>query len=113
MSRGEVALARAQAAAETALADLLASPSDSGFITRPRGTTTDSVFVRASDTVRVTVQALGGGMVRVALAARAWSRGLRADAGTLAFLRAIPDSGTGPRIFHLHRLPGFWWAPLP
>jgi hypothetical protein len=112
-SRGEVALARAQAAAETAFADLLSAPADSVLIALPRGAARDSLVLQSGDTVRVTVQSLGGGLVRVVTTARSWSLGTRADAGTLALLRLFTDSAGGSHSLRLRRLPGLWWAPLP
>ena len=112
-SRGDVALARAQAAAESALADLLSAPADSAFVALPRGDMRESLLLHSGDTVRVTVQALGGGLVRVVTAARAWSLGVRADAGTLALLRVFADSLGAPPALRFRRLPGLWWAPLP
>jgi hypothetical protein len=113
MSRGDVALARAQAAVESALADLLSAPADSAFVALPRGDTREFLLLQSGDTVRVTVQALGGGLVRVATTARSWSLGIRADAGILALLRVFPDSLAAPSALRFRRLPGLWWAPLP
>ena len=112
-SRGDLALARAQAAGESAFADLLASPVDSAVVELPRGAARESVAAGGADTVRVTVQALGGGLVRAVFAARSWSGGVRADAGTLAWLRVAPDTGPPPAALKYHRLPGWWWAQIP
>ena len=113
VAHGDEALARAQAAAESALADLLSSPADSDFLSLPRGASRVSVRAHAGDTVRVTVQPLGGGLGRVVTAARSWSGGVRADVGTLALLRAVPDSTAAPATLRFHRIPGWWWAPVP
>lgn len=113
VARGDVALTRAQAAAESALADLLSTPADSDFLALPRGGSRESITVLAGDTVRVSVQSLGGGLARVVTAARSSSFGVRADATTLAWLRALPDSLAAPRTLRFRRLPGWWWAQLP
>ncbi|HLA91579.1 MAG TPA: hypothetical protein VJL28_14215 [Gemmatimonadaceae bacterium] len=113
VSRGDVALARAQAAAASALADLLAGPADSTLLTLPRGAVRGSARVEKSDTVRVTVQALGGGLERAVIVARAWAGGVRADVTTLALLRIVPDSGGGRPALRVSRLPGWWWTQLP
>jgi hypothetical protein len=112
-SRGDVALARAQAAAESALADLLSAPADSAVVALPRGDMRESLLLHSGDTVRVTVQALGGGLVRVVTTVRSWFLGIRADAGTLALLRVFSDSLAAPPALRFHRLPELWWAPLP
>jgi hypothetical protein len=113
VARGDVSLARAQAAAESALADVLSTPVGGDFLLLPRGGSRESVFSGAGDTVRVTVQSLGGGVARVVTSARSWTLGTRADAATLALLRAFPDSLSSPSSLRFHRLPGWWWAQLP
>ena len=112
-ARGDVALARAQAASESALADLLWAPADSEFLTLARGAARESLDVGAGDTVRVTLQALGGGLARAVVASRSWAGGVRADATSLAWLRVLPDTGPPPRLLRFHRLPGWWWAQIP
>jgi hypothetical protein len=112
-SRGDVALARAQGAAESALADFLSAPVDSAFAVLPRGGVRPSLLIDSGDTVRVSVQALGGGLLRVVTTARTWSLGVRADAGTFALLRILTDSLAAPPALRFRRVPGLWWAPLP
>jgi hypothetical protein len=112
-SRGDVALVRAEAASESALADLISAPVDSAVSRLPRGAARESVRVTAGDTVRLTVQSLGGGLVRAVLAARARAAGARADVTTLALLRMQPDSGPPPALLRYRRLPGWWWAHIP
>jgi hypothetical protein len=112
-SRGDAARARAEAAGETAFADLVSAPVDSAVLLLPRGAARESVLASAGDTVRVTVQSLGGDLVRAVFAARSWAGGVRADATTLVWLRALPDSGTPPAGLRYRRLPGWWWAQIP
>lgn len=113
VARGEVAGARAQAAAESALADLLATAPDSVALGLARGAATTIDLAAGSETTKVAVQSLGGRLVRVTAAARVWSEGVRADAEHVAFLRIIPDSGGPPGSLRYQRLPGWWWAPVP
>ena len=111
-SRGELAAARAEAAAGSVLADLLAAPPDSSFASLSRGAGMQSVFVSGADTARLTLQALGGTLARVVVTARSWSGGVRADAGALAFLELLPDASV-PASWHFRRIPGWWWAVYP
>jgi hypothetical protein len=113
MARGDVALARAQAAAGTALADLLSSQPDGTVPALPRGAATQAVSVSGADTTRLTVQSLGGGMLRVTVTARSWDGSVRGDASTLGFVRIVPDSAGPPGSLRYRRLPGWWWAPIP
>ena len=112
-ARGDVALARAQAAAGSALADFLSSRPDSTLLARPRGTATQAVMVAGADTKRLAVQSLGGGMLRVTAVARTWAGGVRGDASNLGFVRVVPDSAGPPGSLGYRRIPGWWWAPLP
>ena len=111
-ARGDLAAARAEAAAGSALADLLAAPPDSSFALLGRGAGIQSVLVSGADTARLTLQALGGRLARVVVTARSWSGGVRADAGTLAFLELSPVAGL-PGVSHFSRIPGWWWAVYP
>jgi len=111
-SRGDLAAARAEAAAGSALAELLATPPDSAFASLSRGAGIQSVLVAGADTVRLTLQALGGSLARVVVTARSWSGGVRADAGALAFLALSPVAGP-PASLHFSRIPGWWWAVYP
>ena len=112
-ARGDLAAARAQAAAETALADLLVSLPDSALLARPRGALSATVIASGSDTTRVSLQSLGGVLLRGVASARVWTAGLRADAVTMAFARIVPDTAVGPGALRFRRLPGWWWAQLP
>lgn len=111
-ARGELAAARAEAAAGSALANLLATPPDSTFTSLSRGTGMQFVVVSGPDTARITLQALGGTLARAVVTARSWSGGVRADAGALAFLALSPDAGP-PVTWHFRRIPGWWWAVYP
>lgn len=113
VARGGLVAVQAQAAAESAIAGVMASPADSGLWTAPRGQARLSLIASARDTVRVTVQALGGGMVRVVADARAWSGAIRADSRSIAFFRLRADSGRGAAVPWLRPLPGWWWAQIP
>lgn len=112
-ARGDVALARAQAAAGSALADLLSSRPDSSLLAVPRGGTIASSAFSGPDTTRLTVQSLGGGLLRVTAAARSWAGGVRGDASNLGFVRVVPGSGGPSGALEYRRLPGWWWAPVP
>ena len=111
-SRGELAAARAEAAAGSALADLLTAPPDSTFASLGRGGAIQTVLVTGADTARLTLQALGGNLARVVVTARSWSGGVRADAGALAFLELSLGAGP-PSTSHFSRIPGWWWAVYP
>ena len=111
-SRGELATARAEAAAGSALADLLAAPPDRSFASLSRGAGIQTVLVLGADTARLTLQALGGSLARVVVTARSWSGGVRADAGALAFLELSPVVGP-ESASHFRRIPGWWWAVYP
>lgn len=113
IARGDLALVRAQAAAGSALADLLSSSPDSTLLTIPRGASVRSTTVAGADTTRLTVQSLGGGMLRVTSVARTWSGGVRGDASNLGFVRVLRDSSGPPGTLRYRRIPGWWWAPLP
>lgn len=112
-SRGDLAAARAQAAAGTALADFFALGADSALRAAPRGSTATSTRASGAETTRVSLQALGGGLVRVTATARFWSAGVRADAAILGLARLTPDSAGRSGSLQLRRLPGWWWAQLP
>ncbi|HVT38374.1 MAG TPA: hypothetical protein VHE78_04995 [Gemmatimonadaceae bacterium] len=113
VARGQVATARAQAMAESAFADLLDSRADSSLLLATRGIARQSSLAGRGDTAFVVLQALGGGTVRVSITARAWSGAIRADVGTVAFLRVLRDSSGPPGALQYRRLPGWWWAPIP
>lgn len=113
IARGEVAGARADAAAETALSDVLASIPDSATLGRPRGALALSQYVAGTDSIRVAVQSLGGGIVRIMATARAWSGGVRADATNVGFARIGADPSGPPGSLCYRRLPGWWWAQIP
>ncbi len=113
VARGDVAGARAQAAAGSALSDALAATPDSAILALPRGAASTALIATGSDTTRVTVQSLGHRVVRISAAARAWSGGVRADAGTLGFVRVVPNPLGPPGGLRYERLPGWWWAPIP
>jgi hypothetical protein len=113
VARGEVAAVRAQAAAGSALADLLASQPDSALMVRPRGIAWQGSSAVGADTTRVTLQALGNRLFKVTAGARAWYGGVRADAATTGFARIEADSMVSPGGLRYRRLPGWWWAQLP
>ena len=113
IARGDVAVARAQAAAGTALADLLDSSPDSGQLTLPRGVVASSTAAAGAETTHVTLQSLGNGMLRVTASARNWTAGVRGDATNVGFARIVPDSSGSPGSLRYRRLPGWWWAQLP
>jgi hypothetical protein len=112
-ARGDVAAMRAEAAAGTALADLLASRPDSALLASPRGAVATGSVAAGADTTRLTIQSLGNGMLRVTAGARAWSGGVRGDASTLGYVRIGPDSSGPPGTLRFRRLPGWWWSQLP
>jgi hypothetical protein len=112
-ARGDVAGARAAAAAGSALTELLASAPDSALLNRPRGSLSTSIVIAGAETTSVTLGPLGGGMVRVVAAARVWSGGARADASALGFVRIVTDSAGPPGSLRYRHLPGWWWAQLP
>jgi Tfp pilus assembly protein PilX len=113
IARGDVAAARAQAAAGSALSDALGATPDSAVLALPRGAISISLAAAGAETTRVAVQALGNSVVRVTATARAWSGGVRADAGHMGFVRVISDPFGPPGTLRYQRLPGWWWAPIP
>jgi Tfp pilus assembly protein PilX len=113
VARGQVATARAQAAAESAFADLLDTRADSSLLLAAIGTARQSTLAGREDTAVVVLQALGGATVRVSITARAWSGAIRGDVGMVAFLRVLRDSSGPPGALQFRRLPGWWWAPIP
>jgi hypothetical protein len=113
IARGDVAGARAEAAAGTALADLLASRPDSAMLGTPRGAVAALSAISGTETTRVSIRSLGNGMLRVTASARAWSAGVRGDAAIVGFARIIPDPAGAPGRLRYRTLPGWWWAPLP
>jgi hypothetical protein len=112
-ARGDLAAARAQAAAGTALTDFFGSLGDSALVAAPRGTVATITTGSGPDTIWVSIQVLGGSLFRVTATARAWAGAIRADASMLGFARVATDSSghAGARTFR--RLPGWWWAQLP
>lgn len=113
VARGEVAAARAQAAAGTALADLLASAPDSALLARPRGIVAYTSIVISAETTRVALQALGNRLFKLTAGARAWYGGVRGDAANTGFAQIVTDSTGSPGSVRYRRLPGWWWAQLP
>ncbi|MGH7653910.1 MAG: hypothetical protein ACREN6_04540 [Gemmatimonadaceae bacterium] len=113
IARGEVAGARAEAAAGSALSDALGAIPDSAMLALPRGTVTPSIVVAGGDTTRVAVQALGGGLVRVVIEAWVWAGGVRADVSNVGWMRIVADSSGAPGSLRYERLPGWWWAQNP
>jgi hypothetical protein len=112
VARGDLGAARARAASETETAALLASTPDSALLAMPRGGATRQVRVSGGDTVTITVQALGGARLRAVVAARSWAGGVRADAGSVVFLRIATDTAAHGAGLRMRRFPGWWWAPL-
>lgn len=112
-ARGEIAAARAQAAAGTVLADLLASPPDSALLARPRGSVAYGSSAVGAETTSVALQSLGNSLFRVTAGARVWYGGVRGDAANAGFARIVADSAVSPGSLRYRRLPGWWWAPLP
>ena len=113
IARGEVAEALAEAAAESALSDALDATPDSAALAVPRGTITPAVIAAGAETTRVAVQSLGGGIMRVTVAATAWSGGVRGDASNVAIMRIVADPFGPPGSLRYQRLPGWWWARNP
>lgn len=113
IARGEVAEARAEAAAGSALSDVIAATPDSTALALPRGAIAPAIVAAGAETTRVAVQALGGGLVRVTVMARAWSSGVRADASDVALMRIVPDPFGAPGSLRYQRLPGWWWTRDP
>jgi len=112
-ARGGVAAARAMAALERALADLMTAPLDSAVLAPTPGTVTRTVNVGPGDSADVVVQAIGRGTVRVVIRAGAREARARAAEGVVAFLRVVADSSEGVPVLRLRPLPGWWRAPLP
>jgi hypothetical protein len=112
-ARGDVAQARAQAAAGSALSELFVSRPDSALLVRPRGAISSGTNAAGAETTTVAVQSLGNGILRVTAIARVWSGGLRADVTNLGFVRIVADSFGAPGSLRYQRLPGWWWAQLP
>jgi len=113
IARADVGVARAEAAVESALADLLAAPVDSAFLVLPRGAARQSVATVGGDTARVAVQPLGGGLARVVAMVRSSAAGVRADAGAVVLLRAERDTTAHLGGLRFRRLPEWWWVPIP
>ncbi len=113
VGRGDLGGARADAVAETALADFLVAPAAAGFGSSPRGSITQRTVVVHADTADLTVQVLGGDMARVVVAGRAWTNGIRSDAASVAFVRAFPSGAGAPPPLYFRRIPGWWWTPAP
>ena len=113
VARGDLAAARAQAAAGSAIADLLASAPDSALLALPRGATSAGTRAAGPETTRVSLQSLGAGIVRVTASSRYWVGGVSADAASLSWARIIPGSVGPPGGLRFRRLPGWWWAQLP
>src|ERR1019366_5613880 len=88
IARGDVAGARAQAAAGTALADFFASHPDSALLARPRGFIASGSNTAGADTTRVTLQSLGNGTLRDPPGA--FGPGASRAGGGLSFRRSIP-----------------------
>jgi hypothetical protein len=113
MARGDVAVARAQAAAGTALAAFISSAADSVQLARPRGSAVSTIAVAGAETTTVSVQSLGNGLLRVTAGARVWSGMQRGDAANLGLVRIVRDSAGPPGSLRYRRLPDWWWAQLP
>lgn len=113
MARGELAAASATAAGESVLADLLRLPADSALLAAPRGSAVRLPVAAGAESASVAVQPLGGGLLRVVTTARASSGGVLADVAAVAFIRAVPEAASFPPVVRLHRLRGWWWAPIP
>jgi hypothetical protein len=113
IARGDAAEARARGAVETAMADLLRSVPESSLLSVPGNVVRRPMLAEDADSAFVTLQPLGAATVRAVVTARGWAGPMRADAGAIAFLRVVRDSGAvgGPLSFR--RLPGWWWAPNP
>jgi hypothetical protein len=112
-ARGEVAEARARAAAESGLSDLLSSVPDSALLARPRGASSGGLVAAGTETTRVSMQSLGNGVLRATATARSWSGGVRGDAATVGFVRIVADPAAPPGGLRFRRLPRWWWAQLP
>jgi hypothetical protein len=113
IGRGDLAGARAEAAAESALGEFFATHPDSSVLVRPRGAASTSINAAGADTARLVVQSLGNGWFRLAAFGRSWAGGVRADAGSAAFVRLLSDSGGPPGSLRFRRLPDWWWTQIP
>ena len=113
VARGEVAAVRAQAAAGSALADLLSSTPDSALLARPRGIVVVGSSVAGAETTNVALQSLGNGLFKVTAGTRAWFGGVRGDAASTGFARIVVDSIGSTGGLRYRRLPGWWWAQIP
>ena len=110
LARGGRARVNALGLAESALSPQIDAPTDSAWLRALPGSVRQQRSVVGRDTVVVSLVRLGGRFVRASSAARSRVGGGRGDAGIVAFLFIVADTGGG---LSLQRLPGWWWAPDP
>jgi hypothetical protein len=107
---------RAQLAAAMRVDSVLATwrdaPIDSGWLRAATGSATTSRSAVNSDTLTLTIQRLGGQMLRVVASSRSRSGGRRGDAAASLLLLIVGDSAA-PGGLRLRRAPGWWWVPDP
>lgn len=105
-------LARAGAAAESALAEALDSRLDTAVLHLAPGTVLSHDGSAAPDSVETTVQLLLPPMVRILVVLHSRHGGLRVSAGRLATGRLSPDqvSAGDLRIIPTRSA---WWVPIP
>ena len=110
LARAGRAQVTAQGLAESALAPYLDALTDSAWLQAQPGSLRQLQSVVGRDTATVTLVRLGVRFVRASSTARSRVGASRGDAGIMAYLVILPDSGGRLR---LQRLSGWWWAPDP
>ena len=112
-ARFDVGRVRTASAMEGALADLIGTPGDSDLAAMPMGGAKRAIKVAGDVSTAVSMQAIGGSLLRLTVVASVTSGRVRARQGTVAFVRMVTDSTTGVGTTRLRPLAGWWRAPLP
>ena len=113
VARFDVGRVRAASAMDAVLADLIGSPGDSDLAAMQVGGAKRATIAAGDVSTAVTMQVLGGSLLRLTVVASVTSGRVRARQGTVAFVRMVTDSTTGVRTIRLRPLAGWWRSPLP
>ena len=112
-ARSDLARVRAASLADGALAGLIETPGDSALETLAVGESQRTTVPAGGDSAELSVQPIGGSLLRVTVVARVANGRSRTREGALAFTRLTVDTVGGARALRLRPLAGWWRSPLP
>jgi hypothetical protein len=112
-ARSDLARVGAASLAEGALAALIEAPGDSALETLAVGGSQRTTVPAGGDSAELSVQPIGGSLLRVTVVAHVATGRSQTRQGALAFTRLTVDTMDGVRTLRLRPLAGWWRSPLP